>query len=94
MQDLTYLSKLTPEEFEAERARLISEFIQDAPKEQQAALINTQARLDVLRETVPSEQFLRSVFSEMGDNMQKLNEHFTELNEKIKIEFNTSGVLH
>lgn len=74
-----------PVEFENERARIIDEMLQSIPKEHRGRAIEMQARLDILRETMPADAFLKLLMEEMSETARKMSNLMTELQEVLNI---------
>jgi hypothetical protein len=70
-------------EWEAERARLINDAINEAGPELRPKLTALQASLDVLRETMPPDQFLRYLMLEIQENLENMSDQFVMLKNTV-----------
>jgi hypothetical protein len=70
-------------EWEAERARLINNAINEAGPELRPKLMALQASLDVLRETVSPEQFLHFLMLEIQENLENMSDQFVMLKNTV-----------
>jgi len=83
MDDFSHLSTLSEDAFELERNRIIGSFINSSPPEQRRALLATQYRLDMLRDKSTPEQFLKSLFAEIGENLENMGDQFVAIGHQL-----------
>lgn len=76
MSDLSKLLSLEPNslEWEAERSRLIREAIASAPKHLQKKLTALQYELDIDRQAMSPEDFMKSLTSRLEENLLNLED--------------------
>lgn len=82
--DLSYLANLSEQEFERERCRLLGEALDSASnRDQRIAGLELQLKLDVRRETMPREQYIASLFTDIGENLENLSDQFVAINNTL-----------
>jgi len=74
--DLSYLADLPDNEFEQERSRIIKSQIDRAPERLRARLFQLQSELDVRRQSMSSEDFMKSLCNDMQENIENLSDQF------------------
>lgn len=74
--DFDYLAKLSPAEFEAERARILNEHIAQVPLEHRENAQALQDQLDLDRKSMSSLEFLESLTFQMRENMDNICDQF------------------
>jgi hypothetical protein len=79
-QDLSYMSMLTEESFERERARLIRDHILSLPEGQRKRIYAYQCQIDVARMTLSSEEFLKWMAREAHNLAENLVDAIGQLN--------------
>lgn len=77
--NLTYLSKLTDEQFELERARIISEYLSSLPAGSQKKLRSFQSELDLLRLSSTPEDFMKHLADALRENLENLGDQLVSL---------------
>lgn len=74
--DLSYLADLPDNEFEQERSQIIKSHINRAPEHMRARLFQLQSELDVRRQSMSSEDFMKSLCNDMQENIENLSDQF------------------
>lgn len=74
--DLSYLADLPDNEFEQERSRIIKSQIDRAPEYMRTGLFQLQSELDVRRQSMSSEDFMKSLCNDMQENIENLSDQF------------------
>lgn len=74
--DLSYLADLPDNEFEQERSQIIKSQINRAPEHMRARLFQLQAELDIRRQSMSSEDFMKSLCNDMHENIENLSDQF------------------
>ena len=82
LPDFSYMSQMTPEQFEAERDRLITAHLESLPPHQRIKIASFQDRLDAIREELGRDALktLMAITQLAGAYVPVL----TELNAKIE----------
>ena len=74
--DLSYLADLPDNEFEQERSRIIKSQIDRAPERMRTGLFQLQSELDMRRQSMSSEDFMKSLCNDMHENIENLSDQF------------------
>lgn len=82
--DLTYLAALSQQEFEIERCRLIGEFLDSAPAEHRVKLLETQLKIDAIRDTVSHEELMVHLCREMSEAVENLSDQFVLIRNTLR----------
>lgn len=72
--DLSYLRTLDKEALELERHRLIADAIKAAPKRHHKTLIRLQLKLNPLRDSMSSEEFIRYCLNCANENVENMHD--------------------
>ena len=70
--------------FEAERARLISEYIATVPEEHRASVQAFQNKIDAARSTMSQDQFLTFLQQESRELAENLSDQFLAITHKAQ----------
>lgn len=74
MEDLSYLAGLSELEFEAERCRIIKQYLDNLPPDRRKKAQALQMQLDVERSTSTPEVFLASLVGRIRENVENMED--------------------
>ena len=81
--DLSHLANLSQEEYEQARVKLITDMINDAPAHHRLRLLKLQNALDIRRKSMSSEHFMKSLFADIFENLENLDDQFNLVRNKL-----------
>jgi len=84
MGDLSYLAKLSDEDFERERCKLIGTFLDSAPPELRKKLLTTQMKIDEVRDTKSRDELIQYLCREMSESLENLSDQFVAIRNTLK----------
>ena len=86
LPNLDHLASLRDDDlrFEAERSRIISEYIKSLPEEHQRQAYAYQLRIDAARLTMSSERFLQWMVNEASEMADNLSDQFLAIAHKAQ----------
>ena len=82
--DHLYLLRNDPDRFEAERNKVISAYIKSLPEERRNAAYAMQCKIDVARQKMSQEEFLRWMSNEAYEISMNIEDQFNFIGHKAE----------